>query len=62
MIYSMTGYGKAEAQLRDKNILLEIKSLNSKNLDISVRLPNEIREIELGLRKIISEKKRLLQI
>ena len=29
----MTGYGKAEAQLRDKNILLEIKSLNSKNLD-----------------------------
>jgi len=55
MIYSMTGYGKAEAQLRDKNILLEIKSLNSKNLDISVRLPNEIREIELGLRKIISE-------
>ena len=51
----MTGYGKAEAQLRDKNILLEIKSLNSKNLDISVRLPNEIREIELGLRKIISE-------
>ena len=55
MIYSMTGYGKAEVQLRDKNILLEIKSLNSKNLDISVRLPNEIREIELGLRKIISE-------
>ena len=55
MIYSMTGYGKADAQLRDKNILLEIKSLNSKNLDISVRLPNEIREIELGLRKIISE-------
>lgn len=51
----MTGYGKAEAQLRDKNILLEIKSLNSKNLDISVRLPNEIREIELGLRKLISE-------
>ena len=41
MIYSMTGYGKAEAQLRDKNILLEIKSLNSKNLDISVRLPND---------------------
>ena len=55
MVYSKTGYGKAEAQLRDKNILLEIKSLNSKNLDISVRLPNEIREIELGLRKIISE-------
>ena len=51
----MTGYGKADAQLRDKNILLEIKSLNSKNLDISVRLPNEIREIELGLRKLISE-------
>ena len=55
MIYSMTGYGKAEAQLRNKSISLELKSLNSKNLDISVRLPHEIKEIELGLRKIISE-------
>ena len=51
----MTGYGKAEAQLRNKSISLELKSLNSKNLDISVRLPHEIKEIELGLRKIISE-------
>jgi len=55
MIYSMTGYGKAEAQLKNKSISLELKSLNSKNLDISVRLPHEIKEIELGLRKIISE-------
>ncbi|MEE3035145.1 MAG: YicC/YloC family endoribonuclease [Bacteroidota bacterium] len=55
MIYSMTGYGKAEIQLKDKNILLELKSLNSKSLDISVRLPNEIKEIELRLRKIIGE-------
>ena len=51
----MTGYGKAEAQLKNKSISLELKSLNSKNLDISVRLPHEIKEIELGLRKIISE-------
>ena len=51
----MTGYGKAETQLRNKSISLELKSLNSKNLDISVRLPHEIKEIELGLRKIISE-------
>jgi len=55
MIYSMTGYGKAETQLKNKIISLELKSLNSKNLDISVRLPHEIKEIELGLRKIISE-------
>ena len=55
MIYSMTGYGKAEIQLKDKNILLELKSLNSKSLDISVQLPNEIKEIELRLRKIIGE-------
>ena len=51
----MTGYGKAETQLKNKIISLELKSLNSKNLDISVRLPREIKEIELGLRKIISE-------
>ncbi len=51
----MTGYGKAEIQLKDKNILLELKSLNSKSLDISVQLPNEIKEIELRLRKIIGE-------
>ena len=34
MIYSMTGYGKAETQLKNKIISLELKSLNSKNLDI----------------------------
>ena len=51
----MTGYGKAEIQLENKNILLELKSLNSKNLDISVRLPHEIREIELSLRKLVGK-------
>tara|TARA_Y100001970_G_scaffold291905_1_gene430966 strand:+ start:1202 stop:2047 length:846 start_codon:yes stop_codon:yes gene_type:complete len=51
----MTGYGKAETQLKNKSISLELKSLNSKNLDISVRLPHEIKGIELELRKIVSE-------
>jgi len=55
MIYSMTGFGKAEAQLKNKNILLELRSLNSKNLDISIKLPHEVREIEFRLRKLISE-------
>ena len=51
----MTGFGKAEAQLKNKNILLELRSLNSKNLDISIKLPHEVREIEFRLRKLISE-------
>ena len=55
MIYSMTGFGKAETQLKNKNILLELRSLNSKNLDISIKLPHEVREIEFRLRKLISE-------
>lgn len=53
MIHSMTGYGKSVLQLPTKKITIEIKSLNSKNLDLNARMPSIYREKELSLRKII---------
>jgi len=50
----MTGFGKATLQLPTKKITVEIKSLNSKGLDLSVRMPSVYREMELGLRNEIS--------
>ena len=54
MIQSMTGYGKAMAQLPSKKITVEIKSLNSKSMDLSARIPSSYREKELFLRNKIS--------
>jgi len=51
----MTGFGKHSVQLPSKKITVELKSLNSKNLDINARLPQAYREKELELRKAISE-------
>lgn len=56
MIQSMTGFGKASLQLPSKKITVEIKSLNSKGLDLSVRMPSVFREMELGLRNQIAHK------
>lgn len=54
MIHSMTGFGKACLQLPTKKITIEVKSLNSKNLDLNVRLPLSYREKELTLRNQIA--------
>lgn len=51
MIHSMTGYGKTVLQLPTKKITIELKSLNSKNLDLNVRVPGQYREKELDIRK-----------
>jgi uncharacterized protein (TIGR00255 family) len=56
MILSMTGYGKATAELPDKKINVEIKSLNSKAMDLSVRIAPIYREKEMEIRKEVSEK------
>lgn len=56
MILSMTGYGKATIESDGKKFTAEIKSLNSKQLDLSVRIPQQYRELELPLRSIISRK------
>src|SRR5690606_266681 len=54
MIKSMTGFGKSVVQLPTKKITVEIKSLNSKNLDLNARIPSTYREKELEMRKIIA--------
>jgi len=54
MIQSMTGFGKHIVQLPSKKITIELKSLNSKSLDINARLPQIYREKELELRKMIA--------
>lgn len=56
MILSMTGFGKSTLQLSTKKITVEVKSLNSKGLDLNVRMPSIYREMELGLRNLISQK------
>jgi uncharacterized protein (TIGR00255 family) len=50
----MTGFGKATLQLPTKKITVEVKSLNSKGLDLNVRMPSVYREMELGLRNQIA--------
>ena len=55
MIQSMTGYGKAEKQFDNKNISVELRSLNSKSLDLNTRLPYHLKEIENQLKKTIGE-------
>lgn len=54
MIQSMTGYGKSIVQLDTKKISLEVKSLNSKNLDINTRFPGVYKEKEIEVRKLIA--------
>ena len=56
MIRSMTGYGIAEQTFHTKKITVEIKTLNSKQIDLQVKLPNELRAAELDLRNQIGAK------
>ena len=50
MIKSMTGFGKAEVAIPDKKITVEIRTLNSKQLDLSVKLPSAYRPLEYEIR------------
>jgi uncharacterized protein (TIGR00255 family) len=56
MIVSMTGFGKAVCELETKKITIEIKSLNSKQLDVYSRIPGFYKEKEIEIRNIISKK------
>lgn len=56
MIKSMTGFGKAACECPDKNVVVEIKTLNSKQLDLNVRIPYLYKEKELSVRNMVSEK------
>ncbi|MFD1553124.1 YicC family protein [Putridiphycobacter roseus] len=55
MLQSMTGFGKATANFKNKKITVEIKSLNSKNLDLFVRIPHIYKSKEIELRKLIGD-------
>ena len=54
MIKSMTGFGKGEAVVDDKKIRVELRSLNSKQLDLSIKLPGKYRAAEAEMRSIIT--------
>lgn len=56
MIQSMTGYGKSTVQLESGNLTIEIKSLNSKNIDLNTRITNSVKPKELFIRKHLSDK------
>lgn len=55
MLLSMTGYGKAECLIQNKKYIVELRSLNSKQMDISMRLASLFREKELDLRTILTQ-------
>ena len=55
MLYSMTGYGRATSTFQNKSISIEIKSLNSKFTDVRLRLPQNFKEKEIELRRMIQE-------
>ena len=52
----MTGYGKAELNLQNANFTIEVRSLNSKQIDANVKMSSIYRDKEIGLRKLLSEK------
>ena len=54
MIVSMTGFGKGEAHFEHKKIVVEIRTLNSKNIDLNFRTPHSYRELEGDLRKNVN--------
>lgn len=56
MLQSMTGFGKASGTFSNKKITVEIKSLNSKNLDLFVRMPTIYRQNEIELRKLLGKR------
>lgn len=55
MLLSMTGFGKASAQIPGKKITVELKSLNSKQFDMQARIPSAYRELELEMRRRVAQ-------
>lgn len=55
MLYSMTGYGRAEKTIADKNFLVEIRSLNGKQYDIRLTIPSLLKPYEFDVRNILNE-------
>ena len=55
MLQSMTGFGKSNGLYQSKKVSIEIRSLNSKGLDLNLRIPSAYRELESELRKLLGE-------
>lgn len=55
MLYSMTGYGRAEQTIGDKNFLIEIKSLNGKQFDLRLNIPALLKPYEFDVRNLLNE-------
>ncbi len=55
MLYSMTGYGRAEQAINDKTFLVEVRSLNGKQYDVRLMLPSLLKPYEFEVRNILSE-------
>ncbi|NND77721.1 MAG: YicC family protein [Flavobacteriales bacterium] len=58
MILSMTGYGRAEGSFEEKKLIVELRSLNSKQLDVYFKIPSEYKEKEIGLRGFLNKEVR----
>jgi len=56
MYYSMTGYGSSSLQLQNKSLTVEIKTLNSKGLDMNLRMPSALKSYEVEIRGLVSDK------
>lgn len=56
MIQSMTGFGKATAELENRKVTVEVKSLNSKQFDLSVRMPSLYKENEMSVRNMLARR------
>lgn len=56
MIFSMTGYGSHTFSLGNKNISIELRSLNSKSFDLNLRIPYSLKPYEIELRNVLAEK------
>lgn len=52
----MTGFGKAEIQFEDEKLVLELRTLNSKQLDMYLKLPPQLKELEMEMRRIMTER------
>ncbi|MEM1124142.1 MAG: YicC/YloC family endoribonuclease [Bacteroidota bacterium] len=55
MVLSMTGFGRAEANYNNKEILVEVRALNSKYTDIRLKIPQNYKEKEVAIRKLVSD-------
>lgn len=55
MLHSMTGYGRAEQAIGDKNFLVEVRSLNGKQFDLRLNIPSVVKPFEFEVRNLLSE-------